>query len=203
MQNTIVLATKNIHKVSELQAMLPECHVCAMSDIGVDLDIEETGTTFFENASTKAMALRKHLMNTNRQDYIVAAEDSGLCVDALDGRPGVYTARYHSDTCKNDHEQRMALLAEMKGQPNRTARFVCVLTCILPSGTMYTADGATEGVITTAERGRNGFAFDQIFESKELGKTFAEATPAEKGSVSHRGRAATQLCAFLRGIGQI
>lgn len=198
---TIILATRNPNKVVELSALLPGYKIVAMSEVGIDLDIEETGATFAENAMIKARALREQLVATGRQDhYTVVAEDSGLCVDALDGRPGVFTARYRADICKNEHDQRLAMLAEMKNQTNRAAQFVCVIACILSDGTSNTVTGMTHGKISSAERGENGFAFDQIFESNELGKTFAEATAEEKDRVSHRGRAAARLSEYLRSI---
>lgn len=198
---TIVLATNNPHKADELKAMLPEYEIVTMSEIGIDLDVEETGATFEENATIKARALREQLLTNGRQDrYIVVADDSGLCVDALDGRPGVFSARYHADICKDDHDQRLALLVEMKNQTNRAAKFVCVIVCILPSGELKVITGTTHGVIASSERGENGFAFDQIFESDELGKTFAEVTPEEKANVSHRGRAVAKLSAYLKGL---
>ena len=200
MQKTIVLATKNPNKAVEFKALLPEYNVVTMSEIGVDIDIEETGTTFAENAELKARALKDQLQTREQQNYIVVAEDSGLCVDALGGRPGVFTARYLADICKDDHEQRLALLVEMSGQDNRAARFMCVIACILPSGTYFTELDITQGRISRSERGENGFAFDQIFESDELGKTFAEATPEEKDSVSHRGRATARFRAHLNAI---
>lgn len=196
---TIVLATQNRNKAREFQEMLGDCYqVVTMGDASFTDTIDETAETFVGNAMLKARAVRDFLQKRGRQ-FIVVAEDSGLCVDALDDRPGVYTARYGGENC-GEHEQRIKLLAELEGSANRRARFECALVCML-NETNETPPavfiGQTFGEITTEESGENGFAFDKVFLSADLNKTFAEATPEEKDAVSHRGRAVLQLREYL------
>ncbi len=195
----IVLATHNRDKVREFQEMLGDRYqMVTMSDVGFTGDIAETAETFIGNARLKAQAVHDFLQQRGRH-FIVVAEDSGLCVDVLGGRPGVYTARYGGEGC-DEHMQRMKLLEELEGKSNREARFVCTLVCIADDlGAEMPVEfvGHTFGEIATEELGENGFAFDQIFLSRDLGKTFAEATDEEKASVSHRGRAVAQLREYL------
>lgn len=196
---TIILATHSRYKVQEFQELMPGYQIVPMSEIGYKDDILEPGKTFEENALIKARTIKEYLSTRRDPGYIVVAEDSGLCVDALDGRPGVYTARYGGADCSG-HNQRMTLLGELEGITDRTARFECFIACFLPGGALFTATGITLGTISHTERGENGFAFDQIFVSDELGKTFGEVTPAEKNRVSHRARAIAQLRAYLKDV---
>lgn len=196
---TIILATHSDYKTREFQALLPKYQVIPMREIGFKKDIAEPGKTFAENALIKARTIKDFLRQRRDPGYIVVAEDSGLCVDALGGRPGVYTARYGGTDC-SEHGQRQQLLSELDGITNRSARFECFIACFVPGGALFTTTGVTCGRITESERGQNGFAFDHIFESTDLGKTFGEATPAEKDSVSHRARAITQLREYLEGL---
>lgn len=193
----IVLATHNRNKVQELQTMLSDQYqVMTMGDVGFHEEIAETSETFVGNAILKAVAVYDFLQQRKRK-YIVVAEDSGLCVEALGGRPGVYTARYGGKDC-NDSEKRQKLLAELEGEEHRAAQFVCALACLpADSNKLVYFTGETQGKITTEERGEHGFAFDKVFYSDVLGKTFAEATQAEKDSVSHRGDAIRQLREYL------
>lgn len=195
----IILATHSDYKTREFQALMPGHQIIRMSEIGFRDDIPETGQTFRENALIKAKAVKAYLSQRRDPGYIVVAEDSGLCVDALDGRPGVYTARYGGARC-SDHEQRMILLDELDGVIDRSAHFECFIACYAPGRDLFTAVGVTAGRIADSERGQNGFAFDQIFESTDLGKTFGEATAEEKDRVSHRARAITQLSAYLEEL---
>ena len=186
----LVLASKNPHKLREMQTILSRLgmEVVLESDVGVDVDVEETGTTFAENAMLKARAVME------QSGMAAIADDSGLMVDALDGAPGVYSARYgHLDS---DQARTAYLLKNLEDVPagQRSARFVSAIACVLPDGRTVTAQGACEGEILFAPRGENGFGYDPVFYVPELGKTFAEAAPDEKNAVSHRGRA---LHAFL------
>ncbi len=195
----IVLATHNRNKAQEFQEMLSDKYqILTMGDVGFKEDIVESEETFAGNALLKAMALCEFLRARGRH-YIVVADDSGLCVEALGGRPGVYSARYGGDDC-DDHARCQLILQEMDGVTERKATFTCALVCIIDIE--HPADyslfiGNTAGSITTEERGERGFAYDPIFFSDELGKTFAEATAEMKDAVSHRGNAIRQLREYL------
>lgn len=180
----LVLASKNVHKLAEMQAILGQLglEVVLESDVGVDVDVEETGTTFEENALLKARAV----MEASHMAAI--ADDSGLMVDALDGAPGVYSARYGG---LNSDEARTALLLEnLKDVPQeqRTARFVSAIACVLPDGRVVTASGTCEGLILFEPRGSSGFGYDPVFYVPQLGMTFAQADADAKNAVSHRGK---------------
>lgn len=189
----IVLASRNRHKIREMEVLLhtllPEEDFVLLSldDIGYTGEIEENGTTFEENAKIKASVPAS-------LGYIGIADDSGLEVDALNGEPGVYSARYadeegvpHSDEANNDK-----LLRKLASVPDekRTARFVSCLSLVTPCGRSFTVRGTCEGVMLWERRGTGGFGYDPLFYHPPLGKTFAELTPEEKNSVSHRAHAA-------------
>lgn len=185
----LVLASKNQHKLVEMQTILGQLglEVVLEQDVGVDVDVEETGTTFLENALLKAEAV------CAASGMAAIADDSGLVVDALDGAPGVYSARYGG---KHSDAERTALLLENMAQvpeEKRTARFVSAIACALPDGRVVTAQGSCEGVILFETRGNNGFGYDPIFYVPQLGKTFAEADSSEKNALSHRGKALNEF----------
>ena len=186
----LVLASKNQHKLLEMEHILRDLglEVVLESQVGVDVDVEETGTTFLENAALKARAVME------ASGMAAIADDSGLMVDALDGAPGVYSARYGN--LDSDQARTSYLLENLKDVPagKRGAQFVSAIVCILPDGREVHAQGTCQGEILFAPRGENGFGYDPVFYSPELKKTFSEATEEEKGTVSHRGRA---LRAFL------
>lgn len=186
----LVLASKNPHKLREMETILSQLglEVVLESQVGVDVDVEETGTTFAENALLKARAVME------ASGMAAIADDSGLMVDALDGAPGVYSARYGH--LASDQARTAYLLKNMEQVPEgkRTARFVSAIACVLPDGRTVTAQGTCDGEILFAPRGENGFGYDPVFYAPELGKTFSEAAPEEKNAISHRGRA---LNAFL------
>ena len=186
----IVLASNNKHKINDFKNMFKGSEVFTLSDIGFTEDIEETGETFYENALIKATAVAEFLKEKNER-AIVIADDSGLCVDAFDGRPGVYSARY-----AGNHDVKAArakLLEELEGAQNRDAYYECVLVAILPSGEVVSADGKTYGYITDREYGTTDFGFDRLFFSYDLNKPFGHATDEERNSISHRGRALSAL----------
>lgn len=190
MKRTIVLASNNQHKLKEFQRILTDYTIIALHDIEFDREIEETGETFEENALIKAKTIHDYLTEKGL-DYIVVAEDSGLCVDALNGEPGIYSARYaggHGDDQKN----REKLQKELEGK-KRDAYFVCTIMVYYPNGEHKTFVGKTFGKITECELGRKDFGYDCIFYSNDLKKTFGEATEEEKNSVSHRGRAIQEM----------
>ena len=191
-----VLASNNKKKITELKtilsSLLPECEVLSLSDAGIEGDIEENGKTFEENSVIKASVPAK-------LGYIGIADDSGLCVDALDGAPGVYSARYSGG---GDQANIDKLLSELENVPyeKRTAKFVCGMSAVFPDGKIITARGEAHGVILRERRGDDGFGYDPVFYSTDLQKTFAEASADEKNKVSHRGRALSLFCAKLKGM---
>ncbi|MBQ2889171.1 MAG: XTP/dITP diphosphatase [Clostridia bacterium] len=179
----IIAATKNKNKLREFGEILKGFEIISQEEAGIDIDVEETGTTFEENSRLKAEAIFK------AAGIPAIADDSGLCVDALDGAPGVYSARYGGEGL-DDEGRVQLLLKNMENVPDekRTARFVCVITMV-SSGGVITAKGECEGVINHAPMGENGFGYDPVFYMKEYGKTTAEMSPDEKNAVSHRGKA--------------
>ena len=188
-----LIATHNMKKRDELQRILSPLgvHVLTADEAGVDLtDVEETGTTFEENALLKARSGCKE----GKMPCI--ADDSGLCVDALDGAPGVYSARFageHGNDDKNN-EKLLSLLSDVPSE-KRTARFVSTVACVFPDGRELVVRGECEGKIGHEKRGENGFGYDPLFYVGE--RTFAEFTPEEKDAVSHRGNALRALVKAL------
>ena len=179
----LVLASKNEKKLIEMQEILSRLgvEVCLESDVGVNVEVEETGTTFEENSLLKARAVME------ASGMAAIADDSGLCVDALGGAPGVYSARYGGEGLDDTGRYRL-LLENMRGLP-RSARFVSVITCCFPNGDVLTARGECPGTIAYAPMGEGGFGYDPVFFVPQLKKTFAQRTHEEKNAISHRGRA--------------
>ena len=186
----VILASKNQHKLTELSAILSQLgfEIALESEYGLDIDVEETGTTFEENSFLKADAVMK------ASGLPVLADDSGLMVDALDGAPGVYSARYGHKA--SDKERTAYLLENMKDVPEerRGAKFVCVITCLFPDGLKIVARGECPGVIAHAPHGENGFGYDPVFYLPELGMTYAELPSEQKNAISHRARALQDFC---------
>ena len=180
----LVLASKNKKKLAEMNDILSHLgiEVCSEAEAGVDVEVEETGTTFEENSLLKARAVMEE------SGMPAIADDSGLCVDALGGAPGVYSARYGGEGL-SDVERYQLLLDNMKGQMPRTARFVSVITCCFPNGDVLSARGECEGTIAFAPMGEGGFGYDPVFFVPGLKKTFSQLTAEEKNAISHRGRA--------------
>ena len=179
----LVLASKNQKKLTEMSEILSQLgvEVCLQSEVGVDVEVEETGTTFEENSLLKAKAVME------ASGLPAIADDSGLCVDALGGAPGVWSARYGGPGLDDVGRYRL-LLENMKGQP-RAAKFVSVITCCFPNGDVLTARGECPGTIAFAPMGEGGFGYDPVFFVPGLKKTFAQLTPEEKNAISHRGKA--------------
>lgn len=179
-----VLASKNKKKLVEMNAILSQLgiEVCSEADAGVDVEVEETGSTFEENSLLKARAVME------ASGLPAVADDSGLCVDALNGAPGVYSARYGGPELDDTGRCRL-LLENLRGQSPRTARFVSVITCCFPNGDVLTARGECPGTIAFAPMGEGGFGYDPVFFLPEKKKTFAQLTAEEKNAISHRGRA--------------
>ena len=161
------------------------------SEYGLDIDVDETGTTFEENSRLKAEAVMR------AANMPAVADDSGLMVDALDGAPGVHSARYGPKGHDGTDDERIAFLLEnMKEVPEaaRTAKFVCVITCLWPDGRKIVARGECPGVITREVHGENGFGYDPVFYLPELGMTYAELPSEQKNAISHRARALQEFC---------
>ena len=194
----VVIATKNKGKAKDFEALFEPFgyKVVTMFDVAPDVEIEETGTTFEENAILKAETL------ANLLGQIVIADDSGLAIDALNGEPGVYSARYAGD--HDDEANMVKVLKNMKDVPEdeRTARFCCALAIAGPNLETKTVFGTCEGVIAHEKKGTNGFGYDPIFYVPALEKHMAELSAEEKGAISHRGNAirklALQLAEFLK-----
>ena len=180
----LVLASKNQKKLVEMNEILSHLgiQVCSEAEAGVDVEVEETGSTFEENSLLKARAVME------ASGLPAIADDSGLCVDALGGAPGVYSARYGGEGLDDVGRYRL-LLENMKGQMPRTAKFVSVITCCFPNGDVISARGECPGTIAFAPMGEGGFGYDPVFFLPPLKKTFAQLTPEEKNAVSHRGKA--------------
>ena len=183
----VVLASKNPHKLVEIRQITDKFgfDLILQSELGVDLDVEETGTTFEENSLIKAEAVME------ATGLPAIADDSGICVDALHGEPGIYSARYGFDDSLDDWGRLQLLLKNTEHVPDgqRQAKFVCVITFITPDGTTIQARGEIHGELTRAPYGENGFGYDPIFYYPPLGKTTSEMTAEEKNQVSHRANA--------------
>ena len=188
-----VLATRNAGKLREMAHILEALGIEVVSpqDLGLDLEVEETGETFAENAMLKARAV----CVAARLPAI--ADDSGLCVDALNGGPGVYSARYGGEGLDDTDRYRL-LLNSMKGQTTRAARFDCAIACVFPNGDELTAEGTCPGTIAFAPMGEGGFGYDPIFFVPEKAKTFSQLTEEEKAEISHRGKALEAFAEKLR-----
>jgi len=184
----IVLATKNRNKVAEFEKLLQgyPVTITSLADYGPLPPVVEDGATFDDNAYKKSSHYARVL------GLPALADDSGLVVDALDGAPGVRSARYAGEEATDEDNVRK-LLEEMAGKQDRKARFVCVLSLATPGGPALTWEASCEGEITEEPRGGGGFGYDPVFYSPELGKTFAEASMEEKNAVSHRGRAMAEF----------
>ena len=180
----LVLASKNAHKLVEMGDILSQLgvEVVLESEAGVDVDVEETGATFEENAYLKAHAVME------ASGLPAIADDSGVCVDALSGAPGVYSARYGGPELDDVGRYRL-LLENMRGARDRTAHFTSAIACVFPNGDTIEAEGICPGMIAYAPQGDGGFGYDPVFFLPQLRKTYAQLTPEEKAAVSHRGKA--------------
>lgn len=183
----LVIASNNAHKIAEIKQILQGKFedIYSLAEMGIDCDPEENGTNFWENALIKVNEIAKHTT------FAVLGDDTGLCVEALNGAPGVMSARYAGD--HDNTKNRKKLLQELANETNRNAYFETCVALRYPDGKIVTASGKVYGEILTEERGSGGFGYDCLFFSTELNKTFGEATSEEKHSVSHRGRALRNL----------
>ena len=184
----LIIATRNQGKVAEITELLSgfPIRIKSLDDFGPIPEVEEDGESFDENAYKKASFTARIL------GYPALADDSGLVVDALDGAPGVYSARFAGPQA-SDAERCQKLLQQMDGLSNRKAAFECVLSIAVPTGPALTYEGRCDGLITDSPRGANGFGYDPIFYYAPMKKTFAQLTRSEKSQVSHRGKALRQV----------
>jgi XTP/dITP diphosphohydrolase len=194
----IWFATNNAHKKAELEAIL-DTSLKIPSQEGLDFDPEETGTAFCENALIKARELKKIL----KDDGIVIADDSGLCVDALGGRPGIFSARYGEEGGRklSYNDKNLLLLDELKDSAERSARFVCAMVLLFENDRFFIVQETLEGEIVKGReflRGEGGFGYDPVFLIPSLGRTLAELSAEEKNSLSHRGRAGKHIAKILK-----
>lgn len=193
---TIILASNNAHKIEEFKEILKNTNVLSLKDIGFNEDIEENGKTFLENALIKCKAI-KTFANAKGLHCQIWADDSGLCVNCLNGEPGIYSARYageHGNILANRHK----LLQKMENQTDRSAYFCSVIVCLNQDNSYVFGEGKVFGEILKKETIDNGFGYDPIFYSYDLKKSFSEAKPEEKNSVSHRGLAIANLLSKMQ-----
>ena len=185
MEKKIVVASGNENKLKEIRAILSDYEIIGYKQAGLDFEIEENGLTFYDNALIKAKAVSDAL------GVPALADDSGLMVDALNGQPGVYSARYAGDGI--DEHNNQLLLKNLQGETNRKAKFVCCLVYYHPNGQIITATGETHGQILEKPQGENGFGYDPLFLSDDLGVSLGVASPELKNTISHRYRALVEL----------
>ncbi len=195
-EKQILFATGNEHKMIEIRAILADLGmpVISLKEAGIDVDVEENGQSFEENALIKATEIAKLVENT-----IVLADDSGLEIDYLNKEPGIYSARYAGVDTSYDIKNQMLLdrLAGVEDE-QRTARFVCAIAAVFPNGDQEVVRGTIEGIIGHEIKGENGFGYDPIFFLPELGKTTSELLPEEKNELSHRGNALRAMKPYIR-----
>ena len=192
----LILASNNANKLREFRSLVADLDIELLSqkEAGCDFEVEETGTTFEENAYLKASAV------TEATGIAAVADDSGLCVDALGGEPGIYSARYGLGHAASDEERYRYLLQKMEGVEDRSARFVCCICCTFPDGSVIRSRGECEGEILLAPKGQNGFGYDPVFHPLCLDKSMAELSPEEKNAISHRGKALRAFIEELRKL---
>ena len=189
-----ILASNNSKKLAEMRGILSPLGIelLSQSEAGLSIEVEENGSTFEENSRLKALGACD-LVNAP-----CIADDSGLCVDALGGEPGVYSARYGGESCRSDKDRYELLLRNMEGVTDRRAKFVCVITCVFPNGDSIVSRGECPGEILTAPRGEGGFGYDPVFRPEGETRSMAEMDAGEKNAISHRGRALEKFKAKLR-----
>ncbi len=196
----ILIGSNNAHKAKEIQDMLPDYEVLRPKDIGLDLEPEENGKTFAENALIKAKAFAE------ASGLLTMADDSGLEVACLNGEPGIYSARYCPKPGADDADRRHYLLDNIRkcgAERPWKARFCCAMAIVPPNGEVRQVFGTCEGVIIPEERGSNGFGYDPIFFKPEFDMTLAEMTEEQKNSISHRGNALKQALPILKELASL
>jgi len=192
----LIVASNNQHKISEIKKILQKLHmdVLSLKDAGIDIEVVEDGETFEENAYKKA----KEVFDLVKDAYVLA-DDTGLMVDAINGAPGVYSARFSGiDATYEQNNAKLLDLLKDTQDKDRGAKFVCVMVLIMGSDRIVKVRGEVKGRILKDTRGENGFGYDPLFYVEEFGKTFAQMSEEEKNSISHRGRALEKLREALR-----
>ncbi len=197
LSKNIIVASNNSHKIKEIKAILCDYEILTLKDIGFTQEIEENGNSFEENAKLKALCVRNYINGGKFGNYIVLADDSGLCVKSLGGAPGIYSSRYSG---KGDEANRQKVLDGLKESDDRSAYFNCTIALSMPDGKVEVVSGKTYGVIACKKIGDESFGYDPLFFSTALGKTFGEATEEEKNKVSHRRYALEEAKKILDGI---
>ena len=194
--NEIIFASHNKGKIAEIKALLNPLSIHVLSSDDIDLpDVEETGATFEENAKLKALTIAK------LRNKPCLADDSGLCVDAIGGRPGVYSARYAPNRDFKAAMQKLLKEMEQSSNPSRNAHFSCVLVLAYPDGKNVCFEGRVDGQIEREQRGESGFGFDPVFKPEGYDKTFAELGAEIKNKISHRGRALQKFVHYIEKQG--
>lgn len=198
----IIFATGNKGKMNEIREIMSDSvPVLSMAEAGVSTDVEEDGNSFMENSFIKARAVARTCKEKGIDDAIVLADDSGLVVDALNGEPGIYSARYlGEDTPYSIKNAKIIERLNGVSDEDRTARFVCAIACVMPDGREYSAEATYEGAIGYEERGEHGFGYDPIFYLPDRGVYSAELDPDEKNRISHRGKALRMMKEILSEI---
>ncbi|MFW5684696.1 MAG: RdgB/HAM1 family non-canonical purine NTP pyrophosphatase [Spirochaetota bacterium] len=203
----LLLSTNNDHKRREFASIFPDFTIRTPRDLGITLEVDETGTTFYENALLKATSLQA-LVGAEHAESVIIADDSGLCVEALGGGPGIYSARYGSPdggmTELDAPTRNELLLRSLEGAEDRSAHFVCCMVALLSNDRIIIAQESWMGTIAAEpSRATGGFGYDPVFLVPELGVTAADLDPAEKNRRSHRGRASRVLAAALDQAGRL
>ncbi len=198
----LIFATGNKGKMNEIREIMSDSvPVLSMAEAGVGTDVEEDGNSFMENSFIKARAVARTCKEKGIDDAIVLADDSGLVVDALNGEPGIYSARYlGEDTPYSIKNAKIIERLNGVSDEDRTARFVCAIACVMPDGREYSAEATYEGAIGYEERGEHGFGYDPIFYLPDRGVYSAELDPDEKNRISHRGKALRMMKEILSEI---
>jgi len=194
----LIVASNNDHKIKEIKEMLSQFpfEVLSLREANINIDVEETGSTFMDNAEIKAREIFK-IVKTD----MVLADDSGLSVDSLNGDPGVFSARFageHGDTKANN--EKLLYLLDGTSEIQRKAKFICAMVLIVNENEIIKVQGEVEGTITAEFRGEEGFGYDPLFFVKEFNKTFAQMSSQQKNSISHRGRALDKLKNELKNL---
>lgn len=199
----LVLASNNKGKIVEIKRLLEKfpIEVLSLKDMGIDIDVEEDGLTFEENAKKKSVEIYKELIGRGEKDFIVMADDSGLEVDYLNGEPGVFSARYAGEH-GNDKKNNEKLLNKLSGvkREDRKARFVCELALITDKNEYFNVKGHVDGIILEEEYGEGGFGYDPLFLYEPFNKTLAEISMEEKNKISHRGVALQKAAKILESL---
>ncbi|KIL08706.1 nucleoside-triphosphate diphosphatase [Clostridium botulinum] len=192
----LILASNNIKKIKEMKDLLKDLNIeiKSLNEENINIDVEEDGSTFEENAKKKAKEIYDFLKLRNERNFLVLSDDSGLEVDYLNGAPGIYSARYAGEH-GNDEKNNEKLLMELSNVPTnkRTAKFVCQIAMFDEEGRYYSITGEANGVVLEKQQGNDGFGYDPLFLYRPLNKTFAELTLEEKNNISHRGVALKKL----------